>query len=92
MSTNDVATETDPHTRAGHERFKSSVTFKAVIDGTEVELRWNEWMEWQATRDPLIESPAEAEKVRKRIEEERRGPGIAKRNGAAHPKKASSAP
>jgi hypothetical protein len=82
----------DRHTRAGHERFKKAQSLTIVrSEGREPErTSFVQWLEWQATRDPLKDFPKEAKKVREQIEAERRGPGISKRGRstkkiAAHP-------
>lgn len=72
--------EIDPFTKAGHEKFKKTVRFEVEHpDGETATMTWGAWMEWQQTRDPLEEYPDEAEKVRKRLVEEARGPGISRR-------------
>lgn len=68
----------DEHTRAGHKRFKENIRFE-----TDYGVKsWDQWMEWQATRDPIGENPREADRVRAEIEEQRRGPGVSRRRPA----------
>lgn len=71
--------EIDDATRRGHERFKSLIRFKVTVRGKVKMLSWDEWMQWQATRDPLNEDPEMAERVRTELKEARRGPGISRR-------------
>lgn len=71
--------EVDEFTKAGHERFKSTIRFKVTVHGKTKLLSWDEWMQWQATRDPLNEDPETAERVRQQIIDSRRGPGISRR-------------
>lgn len=79
-----IEPQIDEWTRRGHQQFKNFTQFKVMIRGEEVLMRWEEWMQWQATRDPLNDDPEEAERVRANIEADmamnQRGPGIAKRN------------
>jgi len=80
-STSAVAVEVDRWTKAGHENFKKMIRFNVEIspDSEPTVMTWDQWMRWQATRDPIKENPIEAERVRKNIEQERRGPGISRR-------------
>jgi hypothetical protein len=73
--------EIDESTKRGHERFKSFTTFKCS-DG--IVRTWNEWMEWQKNRDPILENPTEAEKVRARIEKRPAAKRPAKKAVAKH--------
>ena len=79
----------DEFTKRGHERFKSMTRFTATIDGTSVVMTWDEWMEWQMTRDPIQEDPKIAKDLQasflQKIQNERRGPGISKRPRPAKP-------
>lgn len=83
--------EIDQWTRAGHERFKKAQRFTVVIGDTTAVLSWSEWMDWQASRDPLADEVTAASHL---LSFQKRGPGIARRKpvkkAAAHkPKNAS---
>lgn len=60
--------EIDPWTRKGHERFKRSTSF---VCGDGKIRTFEEWLEWQATREPLADMPArQVAGVRKRVDAE----------------------
>jgi hypothetical protein len=59
-------TEIDRWTHAGHEQFKKKIRLYVEVDPDRpsVQMTWDEWMDWQMHRDPIAESPEEAELVR----------------------------
>lgn len=77
----DEKLDVDRWTREGHAHFKRTIRFKVQKspDHAVQMMTWDEWMHWQKTRDPLNDDPERAEKVRKELEEARRGPGMSRR-------------
>lgn len=59
-----------------HEGFMSRLRFKSKGHG---DSTFAEWLDWMKTRDPINDDPDRAREIRERIEEDRRGPGMAKR-------------
>jgi hypothetical protein len=73
-----------------HDGFKDRQMFDVAVNGDDtIRLSWSEWMSWMRYRDPIHEDPARAKEIRERFEEDRRGPGIARRRPKARPKKAT---
>jgi NADH:ubiquinone oxidoreductase subunit len=56
------STTVDRWTHEGHERFKKQ--YKFTFEDGRIPMTWDEWMDWQMHRDPISESPEEAELVR----------------------------
>ena len=66
----------DRYTREGHERFKNATQFNCP-DGKR--RSFGAWLDWMKTWNPQTTDPEGFEEVRKKVEADRRGPGIARR-------------